>query len=1016
MKATAGNGGRGTVWRRHLEFLLGGVFPLVVAWLLGQLWMNDREAAARADAERAADRTHLAFQFHADPAVAFREWADRFEGAVARGAYAETAAGTDLPAAPGHLAVQAVVFTAEGRPWAPPGIRLAPKMVVGRFWRDLSQGAAPDRNYTLYRSLLGSGLPPMNFLLAGEAGRLVSFENEPGVETWLYFRRGTGQSGFLAFVRGPVEEWGGAVEAGRRLASGAAWVVRDPVSGRVAVLGGAAGAAAAADPVGIEAPGRPVSPVGSATTSTGGSPVGPVGLVGSETVTESGFPVAPAASGDVGTRQVAGAKAGQAPVNPGIGKSVVDLGGRMGVVDLAGLPRPGLEGPPAGGRFVRGWKMPGGVEVWQILPVLDWFATGRRVVAVVAGMGLLLLLGGWWGGASSPLAGTGIVRRFLLLLGFALFLPGGIFGFLWVSWFRGSLASLTEAAHSAALTRHRGVDEGFRDWLGGLPAWYHRILGRPAFLGGDPRQAQAAFDRLWRAGWQSSIILRTTDRRTLFSPLVDGSQRMFFANLADILLWRVLQVPLEAPDSIITDLSRTILTSPVFGYHDLPRFTATLFPIEVAGASYLTTWQVRRPDDRGPVAVSLMGQEIRPLQRKFLTDRLPAGVYAWLTGEAAWVPGPPPFPVDAALLAEAAFAQRPARGGGEAASGTVLVTCSPSETLKGVVFASASPLSEATRGERRWWVAFAASGMALLGIVLAISRFLSGLLLTPLAELSRGIAALDRGEVGYRLPDLGGDELGQLARAFNDLMSERADLDVAAEVQRHILPRGVVSVPGYQVAFRAIPLAEVGGDYLDVQRTPDGRLLVTIADVTGHGLSAAMVTMMAKTFVTLEAQENATLLPIIDSLNRQVLQLVQRRKLLTFAGVLIDPVTHRAEWSTAGHPCPFLLDGRGGLQELSIIQAPLGHSTKRPWTSAMLELQAGECLLLYTDGLVETLNPQSEALGYPRLEEFLRSLGGRAPDDLLDEVLAFREAYAAGIPLDDDLTLVAVRREPAAGG
>ncbi|HRY61439.1 MAG TPA: PP2C family protein-serine/threonine phosphatase, partial [Candidatus Fermentibacter sp.] len=141
-------------------------------------------------------------------------------------------------------------------------------------------------------------------------------------------------------------------------------------------------------------------------------------------------------------------------------------------------------------------------------------------------------------------------------------------------------------------------------------------------------------------------------------------------------------------------------------------------------------------------------------------------------------------------------------------------------------------------------------------------------------------------------------------------------------------------------------------------------------------------------------------------------RLVQRRKLLTFAGLLLDPATHALEWTSAGHPPPMLFGRREAPRELEGIKYPVGYGPRLRPTSETLTLQPGESVLLYTDGLVETANPRQEPFGYERLSDFLREHRDLPPDALLDGLLACRARFAEGQPLEDDLTLLMLRREP----
>ena len=912
--------------RRHLEFVLGWFFPLMIVGGLLLLLFEHQETAQLGNLERMADQNFLAFRFHADPVPSLRKWGDSLFSAAATGGF--LASQSTLPPIPPHLPLQVVVYSPEGIPWAHPKGRLQKKFIFERLWPDIEAGVAPPNNFSMYRGLVGRGLGPLLLFKSQESGRIQSFINPGGSRSYVYWRRGPAKSGVFAFSTGFGNVWENAFQACSQLKDRAAWVLRNPHTGQLTMIGAL--------------PGHP---------SDG---------------------------------------------------------------DIRWAPWP-TRGTRDNQWYFRQEKTLQGIEVLQILTcdqtryfAARWVTWGSLV------FGLTLGFWNWKNGKPSPLSGMGIIQRFLVLLIFAVLLPGGIFGFLWVDWFQGRLDSMAAGIEAEALSRVHGVDEKYRDWLAGVPRWYKRIMNSPALLEGNPAKVENLRKKLWKAGWPVAFVQQDVAHRILAMSFREESLEKFYGCLCDILLKHRMGIPIPQDDLLITQIIRSFQSSPEYGYPEIVRFSDRLFPLDFLGNYCLTLWQVRTPTPGRPVAVTYMGQEIRTLGRYFIRHSLPPGVFAYFSEEGGWQPAPPPFPVDVSLLAEASIALRPISERAWIGNDFRLVTCAPSAALQGVAYVTASSLAAIGETERRLWNILLISGLAALGVILTISRMLSQALLRPLAEVSHGITALDQGDVSYRIPNLGQDEFGQLARTFNDMMAERADLDVAAEVQRHILPREVPAVTGYRTAYRNIPLAEVGGDYLDIQKYADGRLLLTIADVTGHGLSAALITMMAKTFISLEVQRNATLVDLLDLLNRQIFQLVRRKKYFTFAAALVDPVNHRVEWTSAGHPSPFLLtpDGEWKELKLKVIQNPVGISPKKTWQSAWLDLLPGQSILFYTDGLIETSNPQEELFGYDRLQDFLKSRGDRDPETLLDELLAFRATFAEEVPLEDDLTLLMVQRTP----
>ncbi|HNV72446.1 MAG TPA: PP2C family protein-serine/threonine phosphatase, partial [Candidatus Ozemobacteraceae bacterium] len=212
-----------------------------------------------------------------------------------------------------------------------------------------------------------------------------------------------------------------------------------------------------------------------------------------------------------------------------------------------------------------------------------------------------------------------------------------------------------------------------------------------------------------------------------------------------------------------------------------------------------------------------------------------------------------------------------------------------------------------------------------------------------------------------------------------------------------------------EVALVNLAAADLGGDYCDVVRTRNGQVLFVIGDVTGHGVSSALLMAMAKAMVFRFAEEGGELGRFLERLNRMVFRVLHRKKMMTFFACLLDPAEGVLTYSTAGHPYPIVVRANGTLERLRLIHSPLGFRDPcEPFVVQTDRLLPGDLLFLYTDGILEARNADGEYFGKQRLEEILRRTSSVNPAAVRESVVQSVQAFQQ--MADDDLTLLAVKR------
>lgn len=248
----------------------------------------------------------------------------------------------------------------------------------------------------------------------------------------------------------------------------------------------------------------------------------------------------------------------------------------------------------------------------------------------------------------------------------------------------------------------------------------------------------------------------------------------------------------------------------------------------------------------------------------------------------------------------------------------------------------------------------------------------------------------------------------QLARQLLDINNE---LEMAREIQLSILPHDIPKIKGLAIAARYIPMSLVAGDFYDFVIVDEKRLGILVADVSGHGLPAALIASMLK--VALAAQSPHAFDParVLSGLN-QTLCGNFRNHFVTAAYAFVDTEKHSIKYAGAGHP-PLLLwrESSRGASEVLENGLLLGLFPDAPYSVAEVYVEPGDKLVLYTDGILETRSPSKDEFGPELLKVFLESKHNLKADEfadsLLDELTGWSE-NRKGDGQEDDITLLVI--------
>jgi sigma-B regulation protein RsbU (phosphoserine phosphatase) len=235
------------------------------------------------------------------------------------------------------------------------------------------------------------------------------------------------------------------------------------------------------------------------------------------------------------------------------------------------------------------------------------------------------------------------------------------------------------------------------------------------------------------------------------------------------------------------------------------------------------------------------------------------------------------------------------------------------------------------------------------------------------------------------------------------------ELAVARRIQQQFLPQSLPSTPKLDLAALNVQTREVGGDYYDVVGLGNGEYLVVIADVAGKGVPAALLASMVQASIRTQAQDRRPMGELMCRLNRLVYDATPEDRFATCVLAHIggdDPML----FSNAGHNFPIVLPAAGGWRYLEEGGIPLGVAPEFAYLEASARLQAGDSLLLYTDGITDARNLDGEDYG----EERLQRLAGRLPREytakqIVQAVAEDVSQFTGGADQADDITLVALK-------
>ena len=253
-------------------------------------------------------------------------------------------------------------------------------------------------------------------------------------------------------------------------------------------------------------------------------------------------------------------------------------------------------------------------------------------------------------------------------------------------------------------------------------------------------------------------------------------------------------------------------------------------------------------------------------------------------------------------------------------------------------------------------------------------------------------------------------ERARMRRELLQRQRVERDMHLAGEVQRSFLPDGPPSVEGYEFALHHISALGVGGDFYDFLPLGDGRLALVIGDVSGRGISAALLMARLSSHTRFLALQCETPAELLGQLNALLLERAPRGTYVTMLYGVLDAPARKLTVASAGHPPPLLvLPEPGQVESLDLArQFPLGALEGQEYEDVSIDLQPGDLMVMYTDGLTDTSNAHGAWYGENRLQRVVAA-APREPQAMLDAVLADLGAFADESGETDDVTAIVFR-------
>jgi sigma-B regulation protein RsbU (phosphoserine phosphatase) len=322
---------------------------------------------------------------------------------------------------------------------------------------------------------------------------------------------------------------------------------------------------------------------------------------------------------------------------------------------------------------------------------------------------------------------------------------------------------------------------------------------------------------------------------------------------------------------------------------------------------------------------------------------------------------------------------------------------------------------------------FAAAVVFSFIIAVSVTRTLT----RSVHDLYVGTLHVDRGDFSHRVPVRGENQLTELARSFNNMTASierliedsregqrlQSELEIAREVQTQLFPRAVPNMKSLDMLGVCRPARTVSGDFYDYVELSHCRLALAFGDVSGKGISAALVMAtlhsIVRTQLSVLAQGNGepgvSTAEMVARVNTQLFTGTSPEKFSTLFFGAYDESDSVLSYSNAGHLPPVLIRG-GEIRRLDVSGMVVGAFPQARYESSTVELKSGDLFVAFTDGITEPENPYGEEYGERRLFDLLIREAGRPVQEIIEKAMREVIEWTGQSALQDDMTMLVARR------
>jgi sigma-B regulation protein RsbU (phosphoserine phosphatase) len=237
------------------------------------------------------------------------------------------------------------------------------------------------------------------------------------------------------------------------------------------------------------------------------------------------------------------------------------------------------------------------------------------------------------------------------------------------------------------------------------------------------------------------------------------------------------------------------------------------------------------------------------------------------------------------------------------------------------------------------------------------------------------------------------------------------ELALASEIQQRFQPTAPPHINGYELQGISFPCYEIGGDYYDFIEREDGRLVIALGDVSGKGTAAALLMSSLHAAIHAQSASHDSLVATISAVNRYLADNIPANRFVTLFYAELDPESGSLAFLNAGHNPPLIVHNAGTVEQLSSGGLPLGIKRDAEYREGRTQMQLGDVLVIYSDGVTEAVSPSGEEFGPTRLYEVVSRNVEASAAGIRDRIESSLTKFAQGTSAADDITLVIVKRQ-----